>query len=112
MTDGSEGEDAGTLEFTPTWVVALVCTVIVGISLAVERLLHYTGKVTIFFLFFLFLFLFLQNVCLFFKKKLCIIYVQYLKKKNQKPLYEALLKVKEGALYYLYLFIALFSFMC
>lgn len=58
-----EEEEGTTLEFTPTWVVAAVCTVIVGISLAVERSLHYTGK--------------------------------YLKKKNQKPLYEALQKVKE-----------------
>ncbi|XP_043697389.1 MLO-like protein 1 [Telopea speciosissima] len=52
-----------TLEHTPTWVVAVVCSVIVAISLAVERILHYTGK--------------------------------YLKKKNQKPLFEALQKVKE-----------------
>ncbi|XP_010277858.1 PREDICTED: MLO-like protein 1 [Nelumbo nucifera] len=52
-----------TLEFTPTWVVACVCTIIVAISLAVERILHFTGK--------------------------------YLKKKNQKPLFEALQKVKE-----------------
>ncbi|XP_050224691.1 MLO-like protein 1 [Mercurialis annua] len=60
MSGGGEGE---TLEFTPTWVVALVCTVIVAISLAVERLLHYGGI--------------------------------YLKKKHQKPLYEALQKIKE-----------------
>ncbi|KAK4750949.1 hypothetical protein SAY87_004431 [Trapa incisa] len=41
----SGGEGGGTtLEFTPTWVVAMVCTVIVAISLAMERLLHYTGK--------------------------------------------------------------------
>ncbi|CAN4093290.1 unnamed protein product [Withania somnifera] len=62
MSGGGEGEGS-TLEFTPTWVVAAVCTVIVAISLAAERLIHYTGK--------------------------------YLKKKNQKPLYEALQKVKE-----------------
>lgn len=52
-----------TLEYTPTWVVAAVCTVIVSISLGAERILHYAGK--------------------------------YLKKKDQKPLYEALLKIKE-----------------
>lgn len=62
MTGGGEGE-AVTLEYTPTWVVALVCTVIVGLSLFAERVLHYTGK--------------------------------YLVKKNQKPLYQALLKIKE-----------------
>ncbi|KAF5742804.1 putative Protein MLO [Tripterygium wilfordii] len=56
-------EGGTTLEYTPTWVVALVCSVIVVISLVVERLLHYLGKV--------------------------------LKKKNQKPLYEALQKIKE-----------------
>ncbi|KAL5703479.1 MLO-like protein 1 [Ranunculus cassubicifolius] len=62
MAGGGEAEGES-LEYTPTWVVALVCSIIVFISLAVERALHFTGK--------------------------------YLKKKNQKPLYEALLKVKE-----------------
>ena len=37
-------KEGPTLEYTPTWVVAVVCSVIVAISLAVERLLHYTGK--------------------------------------------------------------------
>ncbi|KAJ4876571.1 MLO-like protein 1 [Raphanus sativus] len=59
---GGHGEGVS-LEFTPTWVVAGVCTIIVAISLAVERLLHHFGTV--------------------------------LKKKKQKPLYEALQKVKE-----------------
>lgn len=57
------GEEEATLEYTPTWVVAVVCSVIVAISLAVERLLHCLGHV--------------------------------LKKKHQKPLFEALQKVKE-----------------
>nr|AQX37912.1 MLO family protein [Hevea brasiliensis] len=56
-------EGGTTLEYTPTWVVAVVCTVFVVISLAVERFLHYLGKL--------------------------------LKKKNQKPLFEALQKIKE-----------------
>ncbi|KAM5554336.1 MLO-like protein 1 [Rosa sericea] len=60
MAGGGEGV---TLEFTPTWVVALVCFIIVSISLLAERGLHSAGK--------------------------------YFKKKNQNPLYEALLKVKE-----------------
>ncbi|XVF42715.1 hypothetical protein PTKIN_Ptkin01aG0386400 [Pterospermum kingtungense] len=60
MAEGGEGTS---LEFTPTWVIAAVCTVIVAISLAMERLLHYLGT--------------------------------FLKKKKQKPLFEALLKVKE-----------------
>lgn len=42
---GDGGEEALKLEFTPTWVVALVCSIIVFISLAVERLLHFLGKV-------------------------------------------------------------------
>ncbi|XVF30654.1 hypothetical protein REPUB_Repub16aG0077000 [Reevesia pubescens] len=58
-----EGGEGATLEYTPTWVLAAVCTVIVAISLAMERLLHYVGNI--------------------------------LKKKQQKPLFEALLKVKE-----------------
>ena len=33
------------LEYTPTWVVAAVCTIFVVISLLVERFLHYLGKV-------------------------------------------------------------------
>ncbi|XP_050257486.1 MLO-like protein 1 [Quercus robur] len=56
-------EEGPILEYTPTWVVAVVCFVIIAISLAAERLLHYTGK--------------------------------YLKKKNQKPLFHALEKIKE-----------------
>ncbi|KAI3851538.1 hypothetical protein MKX03_012029 [Papaver bracteatum] len=59
---GGEG-DADSLEYTPTWIVALVCSIIVFISLAVERLLHSIGK--------------------------------HLKRKNQRPLFEALLKIKE-----------------
>ncbi|XP_062179864.1 MLO-like protein 1 [Phragmites australis] len=59
---GGDGEEAA-LEFTPTWIVAAVCSVIVLLSLVAERCLHYLGKT--------------------------------LKKKDQKPLFEALLKVKE-----------------
>ncbi|KAJ8425392.1 hypothetical protein Cgig2_015675 [Carnegiea gigantea] len=40
----AEGEEGSTLEYTPTWVVAIVCTIIVIISLGVERSIHYTGK--------------------------------------------------------------------
>ncbi|KAL0452875.1 UNVERIFIED_CONTAM: MLO-like protein 1 [Sesamum latifolium] len=43
MAAGGGGEGAS-LEYTPTWVVALVCTVIVAISLAAERILHFAGK--------------------------------------------------------------------
>ncbi|WVZ79421.1 hypothetical protein U9M48_027001 [Paspalum notatum var. saurae] len=37
-------ENASSLAFTPTWVVATVCLAIVSISLAAERFLHYLGK--------------------------------------------------------------------
>ncbi|KAL5226822.1 hypothetical protein ABZP36_015087 [Zizania latifolia] len=60
---GVAGEEAAALEFTPTWIVAAICSLIVFISLAAERCLHYLGKT--------------------------------LKRKNQKALFEALLKVKE-----------------
>ncbi|KAL3737494.1 hypothetical protein ACJRO7_019093 [Eucalyptus globulus] len=43
MAGGSGGEETN-LEYTRTWVVAVVCSLIVTISLTVERLLHYTGK--------------------------------------------------------------------
>ena len=38
------GGKAKALEFTPTWIVASVCSVIVVISLLFERLLHRLGK--------------------------------------------------------------------
>ncbi|XP_057781219.1 MLO-like protein 1 [Salvia miltiorrhiza] len=44
MAGGGGGGGEVSLQYTPTWVLALVCTVIVAISLAAERLLHYTGK--------------------------------------------------------------------
>ncbi|KAL8129253.1 hypothetical protein V2J09_018408 [Rumex salicifolius] len=39
---GEEGST--TLEFTPTWIVAAFCTVIIAISIAVERGLHLAGR--------------------------------------------------------------------
>uniref|UniRef100_A0A803L853 MLO-like protein n=1 Tax=Chenopodium quinoa TaxID=63459 RepID=A0A803L853_CHEQI len=62
MANAEETEEMS-LEFTPTWVVAVVCFIIIAISLLVERCIHYGGKL--------------------------------LKKKNQKPLFEALQKLKE-----------------
>ncbi|XP_074316207.1 MLO-like protein 1 [Silene latifolia] len=63
MSGGGNEEEESGLQFTPTWVVAVVCFIIIAISLLVERCIHYGGKA--------------------------------LKKKHQKPLYEALEKVKE-----------------
>lgn len=42
---GGLSEEDIKLEFTPTWIVAGVCSVIVLISLVVERLIHRLGKV-------------------------------------------------------------------
>ncbi|VAI68739.1 unnamed protein product [Triticum turgidum subsp. durum] len=65
MAGGASGGGAVeiTLEHTPTWIVASVCSLIVLISLLFERLLHRLGK--------------------------------RLTKGRRKPLYEALLKLKE-----------------
>uniref|UniRef100_A0A0E0L2L9 MLO-like protein n=1 Tax=Oryza punctata TaxID=4537 RepID=A0A0E0L2L9_ORYPU len=41
---GGAAAEAATLEFTPTWIVAAVCSLMVLISLAAERCLHYLGK--------------------------------------------------------------------
>ncbi|XP_073100006.1 MLO-like protein 15 isoform X1 [Elaeis guineensis] len=43
MAGGDKKEEL-TLEQTPTWIVAVVCSIIVIISLVVERLLHLLGK--------------------------------------------------------------------
>lgn len=45
-----EGDNGGVLEkkdleLTPTWIIALVCSFIVFISLCLERFLHFLGKV-------------------------------------------------------------------
>jgi len=63
---GGQVEEGPDLQYAPTWIVALVCSVIVAVSFAAERSLHCLGN--------------------------------FLKKKNQKPLYQALHKIKEGFL--------------
>ena len=100
----AEAEEAA-LEFTPTWIVAAVCSIIVLLSLVAERCLHYLGKVTL-------------RMCtrrvrfidmaphsisrclpvalISSHLGVVVLLLQKLEKKNQKPLYEALLKVKEG----------------
>ena len=123
-----------TLEYTPTWVVALVCTIIVLISLTVERILHYTGKVrhvhmykfdinhfNFFPSFYIYIYIYRERerdiyfkfntgVAQYYSTLLCyphelisifLFALQYLKKKNQKPLFEALQKIKEGGKLYI-----------
>ncbi|KAJ4790445.1 MLO-like protein [Rhynchospora pubera] len=41
---GGGGQEGASLEFTPTWIIAIVCAVIIFISLFFERFLHYVGK--------------------------------------------------------------------
>ncbi|KAF5471371.1 hypothetical protein F2P56_008180, partial [Juglans regia] len=41
---GMEAELSSSLEYTPTWIVALVCSIIVLISVCAERALHHLGK--------------------------------------------------------------------
>lgn len=45
MKDDFGGFEDLDMEYTPTWVVALVCTVMVTISFLMERFLHFLGKV-------------------------------------------------------------------
>lgn len=47
MADGSGESESTALEFTPTWIVAGVCSLIVLLSLLAERGLHYLGKVCV-----------------------------------------------------------------
>ncbi|KAK9725512.1 hypothetical protein RND81_05G149500 [Saponaria officinalis] len=42
--DGGGSRGGSSLEFTPTWVAALVCAIIVTLSLAVEKLFHFLSK--------------------------------------------------------------------
>ena len=46
MAGGGDGKPKP-LEFTPTWIVASICSVIIIMSLLFERLLHRLGKVRI-----------------------------------------------------------------
>lgn len=118
----AEGE-AAALEFTPTWIVAAICSLIVLISLVAERLIHYLGKVLLLNFERPVRVLDLSYSRLPFHLSLADLFaaipwisipgphpggirahwidfagfgVQTFKKKNQKPLYEAILKVKEG----------------
>ena len=45
MAPKGEGESERTLEETPTWAVAVVCFVLVIISLFIEHIIHIIGKV-------------------------------------------------------------------
>ncbi|KAL4556380.1 hypothetical protein LXL04_039031 [Taraxacum kok-saghyz] len=40
----AEASESRSLEYTPTWIVAVICSIIVFISLLAERSLHHLGK--------------------------------------------------------------------
>ena len=105
----AEGE-AAALEFTPTWIVAAVCSLIVLISLLAERGLHYLGKVCMHALLSWIHSAVLLDTGLFYARSpadghganlgdrpACNVLQKLKKKKQRRPLYEALLKIKEGA---------------
>lgn len=52
MAGGSEGGSAGerSLRETPTWAVAVVCSVFVILSVLIEHSIHSLGKVTIYYI--------------------------------------------------------------
>ena len=83
------------LEYTPTWVVAFICFIIVLLSLLAERGLHHLGKVRIYITVY---------ICEFKLYSLLVITLplslfQYLKRKKQDALFEALQKLKEGFIF-------------
>lgn len=92
-------EEENSLEYTPTWVVAFICFIIVLLSLLAERGLHHLGKVRIYITVY---------IC---KSKVSSLRVitlrlslfQYLKRRKQDALFEALQKLKEG-LFFLSIF--------
>jgi mlo protein len=40
------GDEERTLEKTPTWAVAVVCFVLLAISILIEHIIHAIGKVS------------------------------------------------------------------
>ena len=71
-----------TLEYTPTWVVAAVCTVIVAISFAVERILHYTGKVYIYIYIYIYIYMEYAVLSLFLFQHLCDFFLSVFEEKG------------------------------
>lgn len=86
-------EGIRTLENTPTWAVAVVCLVLVAISILIEHGIHMTGKVNIIRV------NLVTDVVIFAHREEKILFnlllnFQWLKKMNKKTLYEALEKIK------------------
>lgn len=78
------------MEESSTWAVALVCLVIISISLGLEQIIHIIGKVRI-----PLPFVNLLSIChVYFDLILYIL--QWLTRKNKSALFEALEKIKSG----------------
>ena len=86
------------LEYTPTWVVTVVCFIIVLISFGAERGLRILGKVSKIFLskYCVKEYLFLQLVFSVHKSNFLLFWIQFFKHKEQESLFEALQEVKGG----------------
>jgi mlo protein len=105
MAGGGGGEAAGggvteiTLEYTATWIVASVCSVIVAISLLFERMLHRLGKVRVRSLSQAPIWRFVTvHPCNFLCtcKPFSYMHEQRLLRRSRKTQYEALLKIQKG----------------
>lgn len=46
MMAESSGNDEATLEHTPTWAVAVVCFILITVSILIEHVLHLLAKVS------------------------------------------------------------------
>lgn len=88
-----EDDESKSFEYTSTWVVSVVCTVIILLSIVAERGLHSLGKVCSYFPLTL-----IHNTCLMLWYYL-LCFCQLLKRHNQDALFEALQKLKEGQTY-------------
>ncbi|KAL3724227.1 hypothetical protein ACJRO7_036271 [Eucalyptus globulus] len=88
------GSESGSLEYTPTWIVAGVCFVIVFLSLCAERGLHWLGKVSYTQYAFLINFVILVQLHLIFLKSNWMM-LQLLEKKKKDALLQALQKLKD-----------------
>lgn len=45
MAGGGGGEASRRIDQTPTWAVAVVCTIIIVVSIALEKIIHKLGTV-------------------------------------------------------------------
>lgn len=98
---GPESGESATLEYTPTWAVAVVCFVLVSVSILIEHGLHLLAQVCLSSLLFFnaigrLVKLFVVNCCIFIFYFLKICFLQCLQRKRKRSLLHALNKIKSG----------------